>query len=111
MSHGVNGKAHQALGEAEKACDPSKILMLSKGNPDVPGVYVRVSGNRRTTEAISQQNTLSTFPLKTQGSRELALAYTLAGRTKYRAGSISKSLQINPKDQISLTYRPRRFKR
>jgi len=104
----VMGKAHQALGEAEKACDAfGKSYAIQKENPDVAREYMfECLEIGRTAEAISAaEHAVSLSPKDAGLHANAALAYTLAGRITDAQASISKSLQIDPNDSISLTLR------
>jgi tetratricopeptide (TPR) repeat protein len=100
------GKGYQALGDANKACDAfGKSYAIQRENADVAREYMFECLNLgRTTEAISAAEYAVNLSPKDAGLHaNLALAYTLAGRITDAQSAISKSLQINHGDKISLT--------
>jgi tetratricopeptide (TPR) repeat protein len=104
----VLGKAHQALGEAEKACDAfGKSYAIQKENPDVAREYMfECLEIGRIVEAISAaEHAVILSPQDAGLYANLALAYTLASRITDAQSAIGKSLQIDPNDKISLTLR------
>jgi tetratricopeptide (TPR) repeat protein len=102
------GKGYQALGDSDKACDAfGKAYAIQKENPDVAREYMfECLEIGRTTEAISAaEHAVNLSPKDAGLHANLALAYTLAGRITNAQTSVSKSLQIDPNDSISLTLR------
>jgi tetratricopeptide (TPR) repeat protein len=104
----IIGKGYQALGEPDKACDAfGKSYAIQRQNADVAREYMLECLNLgRTTEAVSvAEYAVSISPRDAGLYANLALAYTLAGRITDAQAIISKSLQIDPNDKISLTLR------
>jgi len=102
------GKGYQALGESNKACDAfGKSHAIQRDNADVAREYMFECLNLgRTTEAIAAaEHAVSLSPKDAGLHANAALAYTLAGRIVDAQAAITKSLQIDPNDKISLTLR------
>jgi tetratricopeptide (TPR) repeat protein len=102
------GKAYQALGNSDKACDAfGRAYGIQRENADVAREYMFECLNLgRTTEAISAAEYAVSLSPKDAGLHaNVALAYTLAGRIADAKAAISKSLEIDPRDNISLTLR------
>jgi len=106
----VMGKGYQAVNETEKSCHAfGKSFEIQKANPDVAREYMFAClETGRTAEAISAaEHAIDISPDDAGLHANLALAYTLAGRIKDAQSAISRSLQIDPSDQISQTLNRR----
>lgn len=102
----VMGKGYQALKESDKACDAfGKSYLIQSENPDVAREYmITCLDLGRSQEAVLvAEHAVHLAPSDAGLNANLALAYTLAGQLKDAQSAINKSLQIDPKDQISLT--------
>ena len=102
------GKGYQALREPEKSCDAfGKAYSLQRENPNVAREYAAECLNLgRATEAVSvAEYAVSLSPKDAGLHANLALAYTIAGRISDAQSAISKSLQIDPNDKISIALR------
>jgi tetratricopeptide (TPR) repeat protein len=104
----VMGKGFQSLGEAAKACDAfGRSYSLQRENPDVAREFMfECLEVGRTNDAISAAEHAVSLSAKDAGLHaNLALAYTMAGRISDAQVAIRKSLELDPKDSISLTLR------
>lgn len=102
----VIGKGYQALGESDQACNAfGKSYAINRDNVDVAREYmISCLDVGRNQDAVSvAEYAVSLSPNDAGLHANLALAYTIAGRLKDAQFAISKSLQIDPHDQISLS--------
>ena len=100
------GKGYQALKETDKACDAfGKSYSIQRENPDVAREYMItcLDLGRNQEAVLVADHAVRLAPNDAGLNANLALAYTLNGQLKDAQSAINKSLQIDPKDQISLT--------
>lgn len=106
----VIGKAYQALGDSENACEAfEKSFGLQKSNPDVAREYMFECLNLgRADKAIAAAR--HAVSLKSDDSgllANLALALLIGGKLDEAADSIARALAIAPHDEISQKLRER----
>jgi Flp pilus assembly protein TadD len=100
----IMGKAYQALGESENACDAfGKSFDIQRGNPDVAREYMfECLKLGRGSEGVRvAQHAVSLRPQDGGLVANLALAYLIAGRNDDALGSVNESLRIAPDDKIT----------
>lgn len=107
-SYWMIGKAYQALGDSQNANAAFKgAYQIKKENPDVArelaSSYMELGmGDEAATVA---KHAIAVDPDDAGLYANLALAYLIAGKNDLAIESIDKSLEMNPKDQISLAVK------
>lgn len=106
----VIGKAYQALGDSENACEAfGKSFGLQKGNPDVAREYMFECLNlSRADKAIAAaRHAVSLKPDDAGLLANLALALLIGGKLDEAADSITRAMAIAPHDEISQNLKVR----
>ena len=102
------GKAHQALGEHEAACDAlGNAFAIERRNVDVAREYMlECLDLGRHAEAVSAgEHAVSVKPRDAGLLANLALAYLMAGRNTEALSKVEESLSIDPSDKITASLK------
>jgi tetratricopeptide (TPR) repeat protein len=100
----IIGKAYQALGDSEKACEAfEKAFMLHKGNADVAREYMFecLRLGKADKGIAAAEHAIRLKPDDAGLLANLALAYLIGGRLEEAAQAVEKSLAISPHDPIT----------
>ena len=103
-AHWMIGKAHQALGDREKACDAfEKAYGLQKGHADVAREYMFECLNlSRTEKAIAAaRHAVALKPDNAGLMANLGLALFIGGRLDEAAEAVAKALETATGDEVS----------
>lgn len=106
----IIGKAHQSLGDSEKACEAfGKSYGLHKGNPDVAREYMFECLNLgRARQGIAAARiAVSLKPDDAGLMANLALALLIGGQLDEATEAVSKALALAPDDEISRNLQER----
>jgi len=98
------GKAHQARGKSEDACDAfGKSYGLQKGNADVAREYMLECLNvgRAKTAIVVARRAVALKPKDSGLVSNLALALLLGGQLDEASETVTKALSMDPKDEIT----------
>lgn len=103
-AHWVIGKGHQALGDSNAACDSFRASFdIEKENPDVAREYMFECLNLgRGSDGVSAaRHAVSLEPNNAGLHANMALAFLVDGQLDNADAAASKSLQLDPSDQIT----------
>ncbi len=100
----IVGKAHQVLGDSEKACEAfGKSYGLQKGNPDVAREYMFecLKLGKAAKGIAAARHAVHLKPGDAGLTANLALALLIGGKLDEAADAVTNALAISPKDNIS----------